>query len=221
MKVKGKNAVSIIGGSDGPTSVFIAGKSGNIFRRMRNEVRRNIHRRKKKKILSNLKAEPHSLYEVVSYIKEKYGAVELSKEERIVQESYKCMKSALVNKLQPDLLGKNPMEYCPDDFSDRDAVLRFLEISREFNEKAANIPDDIFPMDYHYYMIEQEGIGSLNFEVDFTHDFMGAGYTSKKGKRKFMDKIMKDIYLYYGVTADDIKNNSERLQSLLATLTAD
>lgn len=96
MKVKEKSTVAVIGGSDGPTSIFIAGKlgnSGNVFRRMKNAVRKALHRRKRKKILSKLKAEPHSIDEVVTFIKEKYGADEVSKDNHMVYESYKCFST--------------------------------------------------------------------------------------------------------------------------------
>lgn len=132
--------------------------------------------------------------------------------------------NALVQKLKPELLGRPLMEYRPADFSDREAVEKFFEIIREYEEKAVNLSDDMFPMDYHYYMIKQNGTGTknvVNVEVDFSNEFIGVDYVcSDKKKRKIMDKIMRDIYFYYGVTADDIKNNSERLQRLLEVLAA-
>ncbi len=41
---------------------------------------------------------------------------------------------------------------------------------------------------------------------------------SFSGDKKTMKKLFREIYLYYGVTAEDIKNETERYKSLLVTL---
>ena len=60
-------SVSIIGGADGPTSIFIAGKGGRVklTTRIRNYFRIVKRNRIKKKITAN----PHTLEEVVEWMK--------------------------------------------------------------------------------------------------------------------------------------------------------
>ena len=71
MKEKSKSEVSIIGGADGPTSVFIAGHSKKQPLKLR--IKNSIYRYKRKKVEKTIVANPHSLSETVRYAKEKYG----------------------------------------------------------------------------------------------------------------------------------------------------
>lgn len=72
---KSSHRVSIIGGADGPTSVFIAGKT--------------------------ITANAHTLEEVIQYLQDNYGAVEVSKELRSYQEQYKSIKESLILQHKP------------------------------------------------------------------------------------------------------------------------
>ena len=71
MEQKSKNGVSIIGGADGPTSIFIAGHSEK--QPLRIKIKNSIYRYKRKKVEKTIVANPHSLFETVQYAKEKYG----------------------------------------------------------------------------------------------------------------------------------------------------
>ena len=71
MEQKSKNGVSIIGGADGPTSIFIAGPSEKQPLKVR--IKNSIYRYKRKKVEKTIVANPHSLSETVQYAKEKYG----------------------------------------------------------------------------------------------------------------------------------------------------
>lgn len=64
---KGAGSVSIIGGADGPTSIFIAGKGGRVkFKtRIGNHFRKLERNRIKKRITAN----PHTLEEVAELLK--------------------------------------------------------------------------------------------------------------------------------------------------------
>ena len=83
-------AVSIIGGADGPTSVFIAGKAKK--KSLKEKIRQRHALRKRAKAASAIKAEPHSFDELVLYLQNKYHASELSKQSVSYQEQYKCVK---------------------------------------------------------------------------------------------------------------------------------
>lgn len=76
MKEKSSEAVSIIGGADGPTSVFIAGKSGK--KPLKARVKRFFYQCRCKRMEKRIVPSAHTLEEVVVYAKEKYQAVEMT-----------------------------------------------------------------------------------------------------------------------------------------------
>jgi len=72
MEQKSKNAISIsiIGGADGPTSIFTAGHSKKQPLKIR--IKNSIYRYKRKKVEKTIVANPHSLSETVQYAKDKF-----------------------------------------------------------------------------------------------------------------------------------------------------
>ena len=90
MEQKSKNGVSIIGGADGPTSVFIAGHSKNQPLKLR--IKNSIYRYKRKKVEKTIVANPHSLSETVQYAKEKYRFKKNSLSRRKKNEKKKILK---------------------------------------------------------------------------------------------------------------------------------
>lgn len=72
MKEKSSEAVSIIGGVDGPTSVFIAGKSGK--KPLKARVKGFFYQCRRRRVEKRIVPGAHSLKEVVDYAKERYGA---------------------------------------------------------------------------------------------------------------------------------------------------
>ncbi len=76
MKGKSSEALSIIGGADGPTSVFIAGKSGK--KPLKARVKGFFYQCRCKRMEKRIVPSAHTLEEVVGYAKEKYQAVEMT-----------------------------------------------------------------------------------------------------------------------------------------------
>ena len=69
-------SIAIIGGADGPTSVFVVrGKKKLSFKMGLYNL---IHKYKRRKAATGIVAGAHTLEELVEYAKEKYGAVEYS-----------------------------------------------------------------------------------------------------------------------------------------------
>ena len=95
----GKHAagIGIIGGSDGPTSIFMAGKRRFSLRLMRR--RRMIAR-----IRRRVKPDPHTVEELIAYIEKKYGARRLAEDSISFKEQYRCARAALVMQERPELL---------------------------------------------------------------------------------------------------------------------
>lgn len=226
--MKGSRSVGIIGGADGPTSVWIAGKTKekNLLRRLRNNIRQWKHRKKRDRVLSDLEKniadidrQAHSLKEVCAYMVEKYGAVELSEDDREYQRHLENCKAALVQKHRPDLLGESLDKFCPKDCEDMEALECFMKKVEEYHKMAGAVSLKVFPMDYHYYNIATEDGGRVQVEIELLHNVFLCGYSAKKGKEKQGDAIMKDIYKYYGMMRADFENKTERFHSYLAMMT--
>lgn len=217
---KKKMAGTIIHGADGPTTVFIAGNSrdGNGIRRIRTWMQRKRYQRKRARTAAGLIAEAHSLTEVCVYIREKYHAEEVDASDFRYQEQYKSLKASMIHKYRPELLGEPLETYIPEDVTDVEAVQNYLEKCEEQMQQAAEVPPEQFPFDFHQYQITVDGCGSLDIVIDFTHDFISYSYSAEKGGRRVMDGIVRDIWLYYGVSKEDIEQESERMQALLTIL---
>ena len=182
MKQKSKNGVSIIGGADGPTSVFIAGHSKKQPLKLR--IKNSIYRYKRKKVEKTIVANPNSLSETVRYAKEKYGLTETASVDREYIEQIKCLKESLILQYEPELLGEMQDIPLPDYFNEASVKEYFGKIKTR-SEMIAEMPDSII-----------------------------------KAVMKNFKKIARDLYGYYGVTEEDIRNKTERYSSLVTSLSS-
>ena len=76
------------------------------------------------------------------------------------------------------------------------------------NEMIAEMPDSIIPMDFHLYKIRIDD-DFLEMEIDYTWNIFGMSYSGNKAVMKKFKKISRDLYSYYGVTEEDIKNKTK------------
>ena len=216
MKEKSKSSVSIIGGADGPTSVFLVGRSGK--RPLKERIRQYIYKYRRKRIEKRISAGTHTLEEVVSYAECKYGAVEISRNQRRYLESYKNLRESLIIRNKPELLGELRDIQKLDTYNEDTIKEMFCQIELR-SEVIANISEHEMHMDFHIYEIKIED-GSMEIEIDYMWDVFGISYSGSKKIMKQFRKIARDIYIYYGVTEEDIRDKSERYSSLLITLTS-
>ena len=193
MKQKSKNAISIIGGADGPTSIFIAGHSKKQPLKIR--IKNSIYRYKRKKVEKTIVANPHSLSETVQYAKE-----------------------SLILQYEPELLGEMKDISLPDYFNEASVIEYFGKIKTR-SEMIAEMPDSIIPMDFHLYKIRIDD-DFLEMEIDYTWNIFGMSYSGNKAVMKKFKKISRDLYSYYGVTEEDIKNKTKRYSSLVTNLSS-
>ena len=212
---KGEGSVSVIGGADGPASIFIAGKSGKVklTTRIQNYFRKLKRNRVKKRITAN----PHTLEEVVELMKREYGAEEVSQQTFKYQEQRKCLKASLVMRHRPDSLGEL-MDLELPKRDDVETLKTFFEQIQKREKIAAEIADDIFPLDFHIYEIKCPKNCMMQIGVETIWQVLDGSFSGDKGTMKEMKKLFREIYLYYGVTAEDIKNETEMYKSLLAAL---
>ena len=216
MKQKSKNAISIIGGADGPTSIFIAGHSKKQPLKIR--IKNSIYRYKRKKVEKTIVANPHSLSETVQYAKEKYGLTETAPGDREYIEQIKCLKESLILQHEPEFLGEMKDIPLPDYFNEASVIEYFGKIKTR-SEMIAEMPDSIIPMDFHLYKIEIND-NFLEMEIDYTWNIFGMSYSGNKAVMKKFKKIARDLYSYYGVAEEDIINKTERYSSLVTSLSS-
>ncbi|MFZ2688203.1 MAG: hypothetical protein WAX60_02330 [Blautia wexlerae] len=218
MEQKSKNAISIsiIGGADGPTSIFIAGHSKKQPLKIR--IKNSIYRYKRKKVEKTIVANPHSLSETVQYAKDKYELTETAPADREYIEQIKCLKESLILQYKPELLGEMKDIPVPD-FSNEASVKEYLGKIKTRSEMIAEMPDSIIPMDFHLYKIRIDD-DFLEMEIDYTWNIFGMSYSGNKAVMKKFKKISRDLYSYYGVTEEDIKNKTKRYSSLVTNLSS-
>ena len=218
MKEKEAEAVSIIEGADGPTSIFVAGKSKTKKKSLKEHARQCIYKYRYKKAEKRICANPHTLEEVAAYANKKYDAAEIPKTQKKYAEQYASLREGLIIMHKPELLGILGEIACPDVLNEESAKEMYHKIQFR-SEMIANIPDHEMPMDFHIYEISMED-GCLEMEIDFMWDIFGMSYSGNKKTMKKLKKVVWDLYMYYGVSEEDIKNKTKRYSSLLTVLSS-
>lgn len=212
---KGAGSVSIIGGADGSTSIFIAGKGGKV--KLTTRIQNYFRIIKRNRIKKQITANPHTLEEVVEWLKREHGAVEVSQQSHNYLEQKQSLKAFLIMRHRPDLLGEL-MDLKPPEGEDVETLKAFCEKIQERRNRAAEITDDIFPIDFHIYEIKWSDNDRMRIGVETVWQVLDGSFSGDKKTMKQLRKLYKKVYLYYGVTAEDIKNETERYKSLLGVL---
>ena len=213
MKQHSENAVSVIGGADGPTSIFVAGSGEK--RTLKARIRDGIYRYKRKRAEKRIVAAPHSLAETVQYAKDKYGLTEAAATDSDYIE-LRCLKENLVLQQKPELLGSLG-ELPEPDLADETAVQAFLDLLEARSQKIAQLPDDAVPMDFHLYKIKM-GDDLLQMGIDYIWQDLSLSYSGNRAAMRKFKKIAEDLYRFYGVSAADIQNRSARYTALVSAL---
>lgn len=216
MELKSKSAESIIGGADGPTSIFMAGKTKKQPLKIR--IRNGIYRYKRKNAEQTIIANMHTLAETVEYATDNYNLTEIAPTGREYIEQRKELKKSLILQHKPEVLGE--MKDIPSpDYTDRESVKNYFDKIETRSEMLAEMPDSVIPMDFHLYRV-RIGDGLLEMEIDYIWNIFGISYSGNKKTMKQFKKISKELYIYYGVSEDDIKNKTERYLSLVTVLSS-
>ena len=118
---------------------------------------------------------------------------------------------------RPDLLGEL-MDLKPPKGEDVEALKAFWEQIQEREKVAAEIADDIFPLDFHIYEIKNPGNYMMQIGVETVWQVLDGSFSGDKKTMKELRKLFKKIYLYYGVTQEDIDNKTKRYIELVKTL---
>lgn len=206
-------AVTVIGGADGPTSVFLLGKRKGplrIWQRLAGFRRERM----RKKAMAGIKADPHTMEELAAYITEKYGALRLSEKSRRYQSARKSARVGLIQRFAPELAGP-PMAEVPD-LRDEASVKEYLKRVEEQLKRAEAVPEEDFPIDFRMYHIRCGEESDLFLEMEMVHSCIGI---QSSGDRKCILEVEKDIFLFYGVSEADIADKTERYLTLAGVMT--
>ena len=238
---KKAESISIIGGADGPTSIFLAGRISkdakgirirHPIKTLRTCVERFFYEKRKKRIKGRITARPHTLSELARFLEREYGAQELSADSRIYQEMRRCMKESEILRFCPELLGDLAQIGFPDRFSVEPSAVEKEQLRRalkEFQERqemrsrrVEEISQEDFPMDYHVYEIRLpegsvQGRGRVReFFSDACRRVLPGLWRSGRARRP--GRIAGRIYLYYGVTHEDMEKETPRYIRLVEAL---
>ena len=212
MEQKSKNGVSIIGGADGPTSIFIAGHSKKQPLKIR--IKNSIYRYKRKKVEKTIVANPHSLSETVQYAKDKYELTETAPADREYIEQIKCLKESLILQYEPELLGEMKDIPVPD-FSNEASVKEYLGKIKTRSEMIAEMPDSIISMDFHLYKIEindkniENNLEKINVDLKINSDGENEVYLNGEN---VTDKIRTEEV---SMAASNVSKNSKVREHLV------
>ena len=216
MKGKSKSGVSIIGGADGPTSIFIAGRAQK--RPLKVRIRSILYRFKRKRAEKKYVAGEHTLDELVQYAKNSYNLIETNSSERKYIEQQNNLKESLILQHKPEILGEMKDIPKPNIYNEK-SIREYLYKIEARREMIAEMPDNVIPMNFHLYEI-RIGDDSLEMNIDYIWNIFAISYSGNKKVMKQFQKISKDLYIFYGVSEDDIKKKTERYLSLVTVLSS-
>lgn len=175
---KSASAVSVIGGADGPTSVFIAKKPAKLT--LRQKLQRCKHIIKRTYVEKTLKNESHSMDEVIEYIEHKYGFVEVSNDSDEIAEEYKQMRASFMIQYAPELLGEYAVlpklkSESPDD------IKLYIEQREEQMRRAMEIPQTVFDIDFHKFKKFFNDINdNMDIIIEKKYAYIGGGVSGNK-----------------------------------------
>ena len=214
---KSAGSIAVIGGSDGPTSVFLA--RGQEKKTWKQKVQKFLYEKRQKRVIRGIKPGTHTMQEVVKLLKENYGFTDVPQEEWEYIENHKNMRVSSIFQFAPELLG----EYAalPELKSHDEEGLREFQAQWEIRQqKAMEIPNEVF--DIELYLLEkQDSKVRMSFEIEARFGHIGGGFNctgKNKGKQRKFARLFRKIYSYYGVTEDDIAGNTKRYQELVRVL---
>ena len=144
---KSSSAVSVIGGADGPTSIFF---KKNAKLTLKQKIQRAKNKIKRFYVDKTLSCESHSLDEVIEYIVNRYGFAEVDKDAEEFPEEYQQMRASFIIQYAPELLGESTA--CPKLKSESPKdVEAYIRQSEERMQRAMELPSTEFDIDFHKF----------------------------------------------------------------------
>lgn len=210
---KSASAVSIIGGSDGPTSVFILKRNAKLT--LRQKMHRTKNKIKRFYVKKTLSCDNHSMDEVMEYLVNKYGFVEVNHD---AGEVYQQMRASYILQYAPQLLGEYAAAPRLKSESPED-VESYIRQNEDRMQKAMEISTTEFDIDLHEFQKTFDGINdNMNIVIEKKYAYIGGGASGKKRTMRKFRQIYKDVYRYYGITKEDKIRKTERYEDVVRIL---
>lgn len=207
--------MSVIGKSDGPTAVTVIKRNSKLT--WKQKLEKCKYKIKRAYVEHTIKAKGHSLDEVIDYIVNVFGFVELDKDE--VRFERDGLRASFIMQYAPQLLG----EYATmprlksESKEDIEAHIKQFQVRQQ---RAMEVPVSEFDIDFHKFQISYEDINdNMYIIVEKRFAYIGGGVSGDKKVMRRFHRIFKDVYRYYGVTAEDIENKSKRYEQVIRALT--
>jgi len=211
---KRTSPATIIGETDGPTSVLLIKKNPKLT--LRQKISKCRYKIRRAYVEKTLKPKSHSMDEVMEYLVNKHGFIELDKDE--VYQEYSEMRASFLMQYASELLGEYATmpSLISEEQEDIQAHIRQIQARQQ---RAKEIPATEFDIDFHKFQISFADINdNIHITVEKRFAYIGGGASGdKKVMRKFR-RIYKDVYRYYGVTSEDIENKSKRYEQVVRAL---
>lgn len=205
----------MIGKSDGPTAVTVIKRNSKLT--WKQKLEKCKYKIKRAYVEHTIKAKGHSLDEVIDYIVNVFGFVELDKDE--VRFERDGLRASFIMQYAPQLLG----EYATmprlksESKEDIEAHIKQFQVRQQ---RAMEVPVSEFDIDFHKFQISYEDINdNMYIIVEKRFAYIGGGVSGDKKVMRRFHRIFKDVYRYYGVTAEDIENKSKRYEQVIRALT--
>ena len=116
--------IRIIGKSDDPTSVFIAGKDKK--KTLRQKIEKSMYDFRRKRVIKFLRADSHSVDEVADYVVRELGYTEVSPSDETYQTEYSNMRASFLLQYRPELLGDLTEPQRPQQWDEK-SVMEFMK----------------------------------------------------------------------------------------------
>jgi len=214
--MKNASAVSVIGGADGPTSMFLLKRNSKLT--LKQKLHKFKYNLKRTHVEKTLKPEAHTLDEVMAYLVKVHGFVELGKDSDEMKEEYSRMRASFLVQHAPELLG----EYAtlpPLKSESQEDLLVYVRQSEERIQKAMEVPTTEFDIDFHKFQISfEDSNDNIHFVIEKRFGYIGGGASGNKIVIKRFQRLDKEIHRYYGVTEEDIRTKSERYKDVVRAL---
>ena len=206
--------MAMIGKSDGPTAVTVIKRNSKLT--LKQKLEKCKYKIKRAYVEHTIKAKGHSLDEVIDYIINKHGFVEIDNDE--VRFEHDEMRASFIMQYAPELLGEYATMPRLKSESKEDIQAHIREF-QERQQRAMEIPIEKFDIDVHKFQISFEDINdNMYIIVEKRFAYIGGGVSGDKKVMRRFHRIFKDVHRYYGVTAEDIKNKTKRYEQVVRTL---
>lgn len=211
---KHASAISVIGGADGPTSVFLLKRNQKLT--LKQKLHKFKYNLKRAHVEKTLKPGGHTLDEVMTYLVKVHGFAEFDKEE--IKGEYEEMRASFLLQHAPELLG----EYAtlpPLKSESQEDLLEYMWQAQERVQRAKEIPATEFDIDFHKFQISfDDSNDNIHFVIEKRFGYIGGGASGSKKILKRFQQLDKEIHQYYGVTEEDIRTKSQRYKDVVRAL---